>query len=508
MLLSPSIYANELSRKTSVSCFLDEKDEICLKMPMLYIGQPLERDRVYVGNLAQLENLSVGCNCLFICSGEPGEKRPVGINADLIIAHCDLATLFNFVLGIYEKYQQWEKGNNDILTSGDRIVQKLLDLAASVHNNMFHILDANFVTSVLSFQGVPRERFATAEALRDTVGQPLAMEDFHKLQNEFSKVSQKRRAQHHCQSQIETLDIPMHRGDLYLGMLSMVQYNRAFEKSDYAIVELLSPYVEYAIAIESQQLDYSSDIANLTSAFSQILASKHVSKKTITRLFDAVGFGKDDSFVIVSVRPKEHTAAKYWEYVCNSLVNIVDKAVVCSSKSSYSILINTTVNPKREQWMARLDAFMKHYDMLACVSDEFTNFQYCEPYYNSVVDTLFSFPLDLPSGVYLFSDYRMNLVLSNSCGKLMPQIMYCDAFRRLLAYEKSSNVSYLETLRVLLEENMNMSSAAKRLYISRNSLLARCERLYRVLEVDIEDARIRFELQYSLYLHDYFNSYR
>lgn len=506
MLLSPSIYASELKKKVPLSSFLDEKDVISLKMPLFYTGQTPEKDRVYVARLSDVEKLSKAGECLFICSGTLTDTKPTNISADIIIADCELTTLFNYALETYERFQLWEKGNNDILTDGDAVVQKLLDLAASVHNNMFHILDANFVTSALSFTGEACAEYAFSEILSSVVGMPLENNEFETVKIEFPTASLKRKAQYHCQSGIETVDIPMYRGELYLGMLSMVQYNRRFEHSDYAVVEILGRYVEYAIALESQRMDRNSAYENLNNAFSQLLASKHISKKTIAQLLDAAGFGVDDSFAIAAVRVKQPTAAKYWGYVCNSLVNIVEKAVVCSSKSNYSILINVTLNPDVEKWIAKLDTFMKRYDMLACVSDTFTNFQYCEPYYNSVTDTLFSFSLDMPSGVYFFSDYRMNLALSNSCGRLMPQILYSDAFRRLLRYEERSNVSYMETLRVLLEENMNLSAAAKRLYISRNSLLARCERLYKVLEVDMKDSRSRFELQYSLYLHDYFNS--
>lgn len=71
----------------------------------------------------------------------------------------------------------------------------------------------------------------------------------------------------------------------------------------------------------------------------------------------------------------------------------------------------------------------------------------------------------------------------------------------LLEFEASHPGPLLETLRVLLDEGP-VAGAARRLYISRQALYSRRDRIASLLGVDLDDAEVRLALALALRLHE------
>ena len=69
---------------------------------------------------------------------------------------------------------------------------------------------------------------------------------------------------------------------------------------------------------------------------------------------------------------------------------------------------------------------------------------------------------------------------------------------RLMADERAGKTNLLETLRVYFECNGNVAQTAKALYIHRNTLLYRLERIREVGNLDLDDAETRLQLQLAL----------
>ncbi|MCL2164934.1 MAG: helix-turn-helix domain-containing protein, partial [Oscillospiraceae bacterium] len=78
--------------------------------------------------------------------------------------------------------------------------------------------------------------------------------------------------------------------------------------------------------------------------------------------------------------------------------------------------------------------------------------------------------------------------------------LFPEGLRRLLELNRTSAVDYIETLSIWLDEGLNDSRTAKRLFICRNSFLSRQKRLLAALEIDINDPDARFYLSLCLRL--------
>ena len=73
---------------------------------------------------------------------------------------------------------------------------------------------------------------------------------------------------------------------------------------------------------------------------------------------------------------------------------------------------------------------------------------------------------------------------------------FTSGLRRLLAHDRDSAISYVQTLSVYLKHNMNVTHTAKALYIHRSTLLDRLERMKALLNEDLNDPdeRLRIEM--------------
>ena len=104
---------------------------------------------------------------------------------------------------------------------------------------------------------------------------------------------------------------------------------------------------------------------------------------------------------------------------------------------------------------------------------------------------------------YFFSSFALTEMVTNSLGGFPAQVFYPDGMQELLEHDEATGVSYLETLRLFLDENMNYSSTAKLLYLHRTTLINRIERIEKKLKIDLSDPNERLQLQILLKAMEY-----
>ena len=75
--------------------------------------------------------------------------------------------------------------------------------------------------------------------------------------------------------------------------------------------------------------------------------------------------------------------------------------------------------------------------------------------------------------LYVFSDYALQEMVMDAFGGFPVEAYFPAGFRTLLEHDQDSEVSYLETLSVFLEENMSYAKAARRLFLHRSTLIER-----------------------------------
>ena len=80
---------------------------------------------------------------------------------------------------------------------------------------------------------------------------------------------------------------------------------------------------------------------------------------------------------------------------------------------------------------------------------------------------------------------------------------YCrSVLRALVSYDEDHGTDLVHTLRTYFRCNGNVIKAAERLFLHRNSLLYRLQRIEQLLEVDLKDSQDRLVLHLAVELSE------
>ncbi|MEY8336493.1 helix-turn-helix domain-containing protein [Lachnospiraceae bacterium 62-35] len=77
---------------------------------------------------------------------------------------------------------------------------------------------------------------------------------------------------------------------------------------------------------------------------------------------------------------------------------------------------------------------------------------------------------------------------------------YSETIKPLVEYEKKYNSDLLSTLHLYYECGQSLSQTAKKLYIHRNTMLYRIDKIEKILDVDLSKTNERFRIQLALYI--------
>ncbi len=77
---------------------------------------------------------------------------------------------------------------------------------------------------------------------------------------------------------------------------------------------------------------------------------------------------------------------------------------------------------------------------------------------------------------------------------------YIDLFRSVIDYDKSTNSKLMETFKAFYAENCNMDRTSKRLFIHKNTLKYRLQKIEKLLECDLNDIQqiIKFDIGFKV----------
>ncbi len=99
-----------------------------------------------------------------------------------------------------------------------------------------------------------------------------------------------------------------------------------------------------------------------------------------------------------------------------------------------------------------------------------------------------------------FDDYILEYLLKKGSESLPPQLLCSQKLLILKEYDKKNHTDFYNTLKIYLELERNVLQTAKSLFIHRSTLFYRLERIGKIADIDLENARERLILRISFYI--------
>lgn len=502
MRLSLGILSYELEKRLPATSHLRKKDKE-LPLPLLYqAGDEVQRGGLYITAAADLpEQACMFRDCVVICC--QGDPPPAynNVECDLLIVHqpCTLGELLNQTQAIFSHYQDIMEEFTKSAQQGASL-QYFVNRGSLMLDNLITVTQEGFAVIAAAYEGdlitatPPRSRFKLVNVDSDLITRMHEYYVQHRQQRDVYLTDDE-------QVGYPTLNINLFDGDVIIGIASVNPINRDILPHDRQLLRLLAPFIQSALLREREQ---QGGVGALAEMFANMLAGRHIDKAVLMRLLDFAGFAMDDTYSCALVPLPGEVSREYGEFLRRRIITEFPCTVVFLHEKQLVALFNEDRLASWEKGVENiLSSLLIGFKLKAGFSDVFNDLLRFRHYYMQAKAAMELGEAAADGGtLHRFADYRCAFALDRCCGELPAELLFPPGFVKLLEYDKGAAVSYEHTLRIYLDEKMNLTAAAKKLYISRNALIYRLERLNRILGEDLEDEQTRFYLMLCLRLRE------
>ena len=458
---------------------------------MYYTGIELPPDCFCIVQSAEIpadgEPLRALC---FLCLGEPPDGRGLDAPALIVVKHSySIGEVYNRVQQIYQELHEWDENLRRILKHSGSI-QEMLDISSQVFQNTLIMTDEenNIVSmSSIGFPGEGQEienRLIDQDAFRNQVA------SLQRISSACYTVEL--RETWGLDESFVAMFLSILNDQVLLGTLALLPSCRPLGEHDHQILIRLGEYLK-----EAYLHTFLAKKKRVTECYVGLLSGESASEESISLLGTACNKEDQDQMRCIVITLPPQVTESYYVVLTNRFHEVVPNAVSTVYEGNFVVLVNATksgLNKKRLRgWLnASLGEGVR-----AGIGDAFSNLEDLRVHY---LESVAAHGFADTNKIKEFVECRLDYALSNCCGYLPASSLYPDGLHRLLELNRTSTVDYIETLRVWLEEGLNDSRTANRLFVRRNSFLSRRERLLATLGIDIKDPDARFHLSLCLRL--------
>ena len=500
MLLSAEIVFENLPASWKARLLGNPSHELRLRRPELYetTMREFRDDHLYVVREERLpQRVRINPQAVIVCMGPGRRTRYFAQRCCVIqIPDADFYAAFNAIQRIFDRFDAWEQDlEKDI--EEDASIDAMLERSAELFGNPMTVIDAQF-----SFLGQWQREGASDQAA-------LAGLDASTILNPdafASYISERDLSMDVAEPFVldllgtRTLNANLIDSGEYQGCLTIYCENRDFRASDTQIAGFFAGMLVRAIRRRATLPG-----ANGTS-LRRILMDL-VDEIPLDGLERAMleARNEDQAYVCIRIRLDHRLSQLPIGYVCTMVESTFSHSIAFEHHRT-SVVAFVDVDSLRDEsghyraeLRRRLKPFVTSLQAKAAISDLITSLSRARLYFLQASTTLENGSLlDPDQGIYEFQDYALSGMVINALGDMPVDMLCSEGLRRLIGHDESSQTSYVETLRALLDNNMSVTKAARALYVHRSTLIERLSRIRRELDEDLDDPDVRLRIQIVL----------
>ncbi|MGL4284398.1 MAG: PucR family transcriptional regulator [Eubacterium aggregans] len=282
-------------------------------------------------------------------------------------------------------------------------------------------------------------------------------------------------------------------GEELVGFISVGEINTTFTKGRCQLLQVLGRRI-------LTWKEYNADDSELTSqshVFLEILEGGAVDKEEIVARLNAIGWMAADEKLLIRIR------TEVGDRILHSVRCIIDNTFVggytFEYKGAIMLIVNLAQFPESVMFKELME-LLNTSDTSCRVSYPFKNVFNLSSYYLQA-DMALTYGAKSEGRVHRCEDYALYYAMDVLQENLTTDIRHL-AVRVLKAHDRKNDTQYYETLREFLLHERNQLETAKVLFIHRNTLLYRLQRIKDIFDVDLENIQTRNHLMLSFLLDE------
>ena len=473
-----------------------------LHLPILYYPEiPVVSGHVYVTRPEYLPpDNSFPRDALLICSGKLQRWNYGKDRFPLLTVECDdLLAVFNAVQTAFARCQEWSCSiERTAETTADLI--EMVRLSLPIFENRIAILDQELYHLAITEIGDNNTDISEWTVKRSP---SLSLEKIEK----YSSVYRQYYSYHQQFSPypgVYTLNLFV--GETREGCVTLDSRHRDLTQSDFILFHYFANTIEKALihraVLASAQSNY------IKSVMQDLLSHNPVNNNRIQQVRKRYRIPDGQSYVCIVLYPGNETENVPAEYLCTTLEKSVPSctAVINEEKITALVLSDTEDGLSGVQ-LSHLEQFLTDTGMQAGISNSFLELRDLHMYYRQARNACEIGSELMPGRSYfIFQDHILTYMLYNCTGEFPISSLCPPALKKLYALSQSAGVDYWGTLRLFLDNNMNIAKTARELFLHRSTMLGRLAHIREIVGDALEDPGIQLKFRILMYLMDMDNS--
>ena len=412
----------------------------------------------------------------------------------------DFYAAFNTMQAEFDRFDAWEDDLEEIIESGGGISQ-MLDRSEEVFENPLYAIDADF--RILGASKLARIQ-SDETAFQSEDGKSLRLGAFDQFLELHDLSLDEREPLVLDLLDQTTLNFNLHEGDVYQGCLTVHYTRRRYRPSDKPLIRFLGGRLRRALR-------------ELSTSESDSRRSLHQALQALVeeRPLDAVehdivaAASQGRRFACLRLKVPSRFEQLPIGYVRNMVESTFKRSIVFEYHRN-SVVAFIDITELGEDYLERIASgigvFTSSMGMKAGVSDAFDDLMLCRSLFLQANIALDMGAMFAPTeSLFAFQDYALREMVMNAIGDIPLDLRFPEGLRRLIAHDEDAAASYIDTLRIYLEQNCSVSKAATLMYVHRSTLMERLQRIRRELGLNLDDPdeqlRLRLLLK-ALEMHD------
>lgn len=412
-----------------------------------------------------------------------------------VIKDIDAQEAVEIVQSIFDYYDDWEAMIRDAVTKMD--FQKVIDKSWHIFHNPIVLLDGNW--SVVALSSRYKEDDLDKEWKHICKYGSASIDAYAYFKNDRVNNYETEGAHYYRMNNplvsncISSLIMHNH---IVCGRINILEKTRDFNPGDIQMLNYLVQVMSLAMALLEQQ----NNNKLFCSIYHKLLENMDVNED---ELYQQMGYrswkNKKDSFYILAATPvnglnDDHEALLFR----NQLARLLTECEVEIYKQDIVIISHEKMDA--EQILKIVQNIDKSGKFVLGQSLKFQDMRLCKYYYNQAV---FSVQQSRTSGsiknntIYQFYDHAIDFLIFN--GDEQDAILACHPnILKLWSMDKEQGTDRLKTLQVYLDNERSFITAAQELFVHRNTLVYRVNKILELLTDNIENAYARDYMTLSI----------
>ena len=418
---------------------------------------------------------------------------------------CTDAQLLNALLGIFERYHQFEADINDVLMNSGSL-NDLCMVGIRFFRNPMYIHDRMFTVIALPEYKDGMIQFERSES-GSSIHIPLWLINDFKFDEAYVDTLTKHEAaiwgREEFPRNMRSLYVNIWDDQYYCGRLLINELDTPLKPGQFRLAEMFAEYVKIIMLKDMQhpQKIYS----DYEDTVRMLIRGDEPDARDVNALLEILGWQENDTYICLKLESQSSDIQiKSDSALRSKLTAVFPRSFEFFHEQRLCMIINVTSDMRNdEEIKAALGPLVRDSYMYCGISSPVKGLRRLKPGFEQTDITLRFIEFRRSRWTMLFSECAPYYMIRTLAHTMPPSCLMSADLQKLRAIDREKNTDYYKTLKTYLENERSIPRTSEALIIHRTTLQYRLEKISQLTHLNLDDPDVRMYLILSFRIQEY-----